>query len=168
MNGVAVSPDGQYIISASSDKTLKIWELETGKERCTFAEHSSWVNGVAVSPDGQYIISALSDNTVKMWELKTGKEVQILAGHSDLVNGVAVSPNGQFIVSVSEDQKLKLWEVLTGREVMNFTGEGAFYCCTIVQSQSRNNSPNIHTVIAGDSGGQLYALRLEGPEFSNN
>jgi WD40 repeat protein len=111
-----------------------------------------------VSPDGQYVVSASEDNTLKVWELATGKELHTLSGHTSGVHGVTVSPDGQYVVSASRDKTLKVWELATGRVVMSFTGEGSFNCCAI--------TPDGRTVIAGDSGGQLYFLRLEGLEFS--
>jgi WD40 repeat protein len=153
-----VSPDGQYVVSASWDRTLKVWELATGKELRTLSGHINIVSGVTVSPDGQYVVSASNDNTLKVWELATGNELYTLSGHIASVNGVTVSPDGQYVVSASNDNTLKVWELATGRVVMSFTGEGAFDYCAI--------APDGRTVIAGDSGGQLYFLRMEGLEFS--
>ncbi|MEH2283603.1 MAG: P83/100 family protein, partial [Nostoc sp.] len=112
--GVAFSPDGQTIASASLDKTVKLWNLK-GQELQTLKGHSSSVNSVAFSPDGQTIASASSDNTVKLWNLK-GQELQTLKGHSSSVNSVAFSPDGQTIASASSDNTVKLWN-LKGQEL---------------------------------------------------
>ena len=71
VNGVAVTPDGRRAVSASADKTLKVWDLETGAELRTLAGHSDRVNGVAVTPDGRRAVSASEDNTLKVWDLET-------------------------------------------------------------------------------------------------
>ena len=55
---VAVTPDGRRAVSASDDKTLKVWELGSGRELRTLAGHTGSVNGVAVTPDGQRAVSA--------------------------------------------------------------------------------------------------------------
>ena len=92
VNGVAVTPDGQCALSASDDKTLKVWDLETGAEIGTLAGHSGSVNGVAVTPDGGHAVSASWDKTLKVWNLESGVALHTLAGHSNWVTSVAVTP----------------------------------------------------------------------------
>ena len=82
MNGCAVSPDGTWIVSASYDNTLKIWDAATGAERATLTGHTGSVNGCAVSPDGTWIVSASDDNTLKIWDAATGTERATLTGHT--------------------------------------------------------------------------------------
>ena len=88
---MAVSADGRRAVSASGDNTLKVWDLESGRELRTLEGHSDWVYGVAVSPDGRRAVSASADNTLKVWDLESGRELRTLEGHSAWVTGVAVS-----------------------------------------------------------------------------
>jgi len=64
--------DGRLAVSASADKTLKVWEVISGRELRTLTGHSAWVAGVAVTPDGKRVVSASGDNTLKVWDLEAG------------------------------------------------------------------------------------------------
>ncbi|MGA2435980.1 MAG: AAA family ATPase, partial [Bryobacteraceae bacterium] len=120
--GVAVTPDGKRAVSASWDHTLKVWDLETGRELRTLEGHSASVQGVAVTADGQRAVSASWDNTLKEWDLETGRELCTLEGHSSHVDGVAVTPDGKRAVSASSDDTLKVWDLETGRELRTLEG----------------------------------------------
>ncbi len=80
---VAVLPDGNAI-SASRDKTLKVWDLKTGQCVMTLKGHAGYVISVAILPNGN-AISASWDNTLKVWDLKTGQCVMTLKGHTQSV-----------------------------------------------------------------------------------
>jgi len=73
VNGCAFSPDGQLIVSASWDRTLKVWDALTGEMLRTLEGHSAYVRGCAFSPDGQLIVSASWDRTLKVWDALTGQ-----------------------------------------------------------------------------------------------
>ena len=120
--GVAVSPDGRRAVSASSDHTLKVWDLETGRALRTLEGHSGSVLGVAVSPDGRRAVSASDDKTLKVWDLETGRELRTLEGHSGSVTAVAVSRDGRRAVSASRDHTLKVWDLETGGVLQTLFG----------------------------------------------
>jgi WD40 repeat protein len=71
---VAFSPDGAHIVSGSYDKTLRVWDAQTGKELAVLKGHSSYVYSVAFSPDGAHIVSGSHDKTVRVWDAQTGKD----------------------------------------------------------------------------------------------
>jgi len=119
---VALSGDGRLAVSTSYDKTLKVWDVETGRELRTLAGHRAEVTDVALSGDGELAVSASEDQTVKVWDLASGRELRTLAGHTGAVRGVAFSGDGRLAVSTSEDQTLKVWEVGSGRELRTLTG----------------------------------------------
>ncbi|MEH1881091.1 WD40 repeat domain-containing protein, partial [Nostoc sp.] len=98
VNAVAVTPNGQQVISASGDKTLKVWNLATGEEQFTLNGHSNSVNAVAVTPNGQQVISASDDNTLKVWNLATEKVIATFTGDSSIYC-CAVAPDGMTIVA---------------------------------------------------------------------
>jgi len=118
----AFSADGRRIVSASDDKTLKLWDIQTGAELATLAGHRSSVNACAFSPDGRRIVSACQDSILKLWDAWTGAELATLAGHTMEVCACAFSPDGRCIVSASWDSTLKLWDAQTGTERMTLAG----------------------------------------------
>ncbi|MDZ8226403.1 WD40 repeat domain-containing protein, partial [Nostoc sp. ChiVER01] len=98
VKAVAVTPNGQQVISASFDSTLKVWNLATGEELFTLKGHSSYVKAVAVTPNGQQLISASLDSTLKVWNLATGEVIATFTGES-FINCCAVAPDRMTIVA---------------------------------------------------------------------
>lgn len=127
--GVAYSPDGTRIATASNDKTAKIWDAVTGKELLTLSGHTNRVLDVAFSPDGIQLVTGSGDQTAKVWDATTGKELLALVGHADTVWGVAFSPDGKRIATSSgvvnadsKDRTAKVWDAVTGKELLTLTG----------------------------------------------
>jgi len=108
---VALTPDGKRAVSASIDKTLKVWDLETGRVLRTLEGHSAGVFGVAVTPDGKRAVSTSEDQTLKVWDLDSGRALRTIEGHSGCVYGVAVTSDGKRAVSASSDGTLKVWDI---------------------------------------------------------
>jgi tricorn protease-like protein len=150
---VAISPDGQTIVSGSYDKTIKIWDLATGKLLRTLTGHSGGVNSVAISPDGQTIVSGSGDNTIKIWNLATGKLLRTLTGH-DYVYSVAISPDGQEIVSGSYDKTIKIWDLATGELLRTLIGHSGPVSSVAI-------SPNGQTIVSGSRDDTIKIWRLE-------
>ncbi|BAZ28380.1 WD-40 repeat protein [Cylindrospermum sp. NIES-4074] len=125
VTSVVFSPDGKTLASASGDKTIKLWNRDTGKEITTLSGHSDSVNSVVFSPDGKTLASASADNTIKLWNRDTGKEITTLSGHSSSVNSVVFSPDGKTLASASWDNTIKLWNRDTGKEMTTLSGHSS-------------------------------------------
>jgi len=131
VTGVAVSADGRQVISGSDDKTLKVWDLESGNVIQTLSGHTREVTGVAVSADGRQAVSGSKDHTLKVWDLESGRELQTLSGHTGWITGVAVSADGRQVISGSLDNTLKVWDLESGKELQTLSGHtGAVYAVT--------------------------------------
>ncbi len=122
MSSVCLSPDGRFALSGSEDKTLKLWEVATGRCLRTFKGHTHYVFSVCLSPDGRFALSGSEDKTLKLWEVATGRCLRTFKGHTHYVFSVCLSPDGRFALSGSGDKTLKLWEVATGRCLRTFEG----------------------------------------------
>ncbi len=118
---VAFSPDGKTLASGSRDKTIKLWELGTGKQIRTLWGHSNWVWSVAFSPDGKTLFSGSGDKTLKIWQIPSGKIIRTLTGHSGPIYSIAVSPDGQIIASGSGDKTLKIWQIDSNEAIYTLT-----------------------------------------------
>ena len=114
VNCVVITPDGSRTISAASDNTLKVWDLESGDVVQTLKGHTDWVLGVEVTPDGSRAVSASQDHTLKVWDLASGDVVHSLKGHWRTVTGVAVTSDGRCAVSASYDGTLRVWNFGSG------------------------------------------------------
>lgn len=127
ISAIAFSPDGKTLVSASWDRTVRLWDVATGKEMRAFIGHQAQVECVAFSPDGKQIASAGWDRTLRLWDVATGKEIRQIGEHPDGILAIAFSPDGQTLASGNQDQKnqsgtLHLWDVATGHRVHRLLG----------------------------------------------
>jgi WD40 repeat protein len=123
VHSVAISPDGCRALSGSTDKTLRLWDLATGKCLHTLkARDFMWMPSVRISPDGRWGLSGSWDERLRLWDLAEGKCVRVFEGHSGDVHSVAISPDGRGGLSGSKDKTLRLWNLATGQCVRVFEG----------------------------------------------
>jgi WD40 repeat protein len=142
--GVAFSPDGKLIASASFDGTSKLWEISNEKPIMTFIGHSDQVNAVAFSPDGEILASASGDKKIMLWKPSNEKPMgPPLEGHSDSVESLSFSQDGTWIISVSRDMTARIWSTI-------FRGQIKKYEC---HSKAWG--------VAFSPDGQLFATALE-------
>ncbi len=159
VRSIAISPDGQTLVSGSNDQTIKIWQLSSGTLKSTLTGHSSWISSVAISPDGEILASGSGDNTIKIWQLSTGRMVRTLTGHSSGVNSIAISPDGQTLVSGSADNTIKIWQLSTGQLVRTLTKHSYGVNCLAI-------SPDGQTLVSGNGRvqplGDSYTIKIWG------
>ncbi|WP_218081582.1 WD40 repeat domain-containing serine/threonine protein kinase [Anthocerotibacter panamensis] len=115
---LALSADGQTLVSAGADHTVKLWNVSTGQVIRTLGNwfgggHSAQVFAVALG--GPYLASGGLDRTIKIWQVGTGKQLRSLNGHTEDVNCLAFTPDGRHLVSGSLDRSLRVWQTESGR-----------------------------------------------------
>jgi WD40 repeat protein/serine/threonine protein kinase len=120
---LALSPDGTRAMSASSDNTLILWNVETGELIHQFTGHTSRVRCVAFSPDGTKAISGSEDMNLIQWDVDEtsdtfGEAIRTLTGHTNVVNAVAYSQSGFTVLSGSQDGSAILWNVNAGQPLI--------------------------------------------------
>ncbi|MCG8363677.1 MAG: TIR domain-containing protein, partial [Pseudanabaenales cyanobacterium] len=111
VRSVAFSPNSKAIVSGSSDRTVRLWDLQGNPIEEPFNGHVAPVLSVAFSPDGQAIVSSSSDRTVRLWDLQGNPIEEPFQGHAAPVLSLAFSPDGQTIVSSSLDRTVRLWDL---------------------------------------------------------
>jgi WD40 repeat protein len=120
----AYSPDGTRIVTASSDKTARIWDARTGAALAVLSAHGRTVKSAAYSPDGTRIVTASTDKTARIWDARTGAALAVLSGHGGLVWSAAYSPDGTRIVTASGDKTARIWDARTGAALTVLSGHG--------------------------------------------
>jgi WD40 repeat protein len=135
VNSMAVSPDGRWLASCSSnpkpghgDEVLRLWDLHTGREakRLPHKFLATW--DLAFSPDGTRLAAGgielhrLRPGRVQVWEVPSGRDFLTFDTHTGTVHRVAFSPDGRTLATGGMDATLRLWEVATGRERLRLRG----------------------------------------------
>src|SRR5260370_24432025 len=107
--GVAWSPNGTLIASASADKTVQVWDVDTGGVNVSIdTGHTDIVTCVAWSPDNKLVVSGSADKTARVWNYADNSHPVTYNSHSDVVNSVAWSPDGSLIASGSADKTVQV------------------------------------------------------------
>ena len=119
---IAWSPDGRMLASPSWDRTIRLWDVETGECLHVMQGHKETAYAVAFDPKGRFLASGSRDNTIKLWEPSSGQILHTLEGHGDRVWDVAFDQAGCTLASGSRDSMVKLWEPARGTFLRTLEG----------------------------------------------
>ncbi|MBO5839300.1 MAG: hypothetical protein J6R06_06490, partial [Bacteroidales bacterium] len=98
-----------YLASGSRDKTVIVWDANSGAILQTMKGHSFGVNCVSWSPDGKYLASAAWDMSIVLWNPNNGRNLQTLKGHTFSVESLCWTPDGKYLISGAGDQTVRIW-----------------------------------------------------------
>jgi WD40 repeat protein/tRNA A-37 threonylcarbamoyl transferase component Bud32 len=122
VTGLAVSPDGRTVVSASKDRTVRAWSADRGTR--VIATHDDEVSDVAFSPDGRKIVTASRDKTAVVHELATGGRV-VLRGHDSWIITAEFDVSSTRVLTGAGDGNARLWRADDGESLAIFGGHGA-------------------------------------------
>ncbi|MHC4403702.1 MAG: WD40 domain-containing protein [Planctomycetota bacterium] len=154
---VAISPDGRYALSGSEDNTMRLWDVQTGKQIRAFSGHEESVQCAAFMPAGRHALSAGHDGTMRLWDLETGEEIRRIDAHTFHISSMALSSDGRLAVSTCfdwrnwRDNSIRLWDMETGSKLREFEGcNNGVHCAAL--------SPDGRHVLAGVRGAPWLGL----------
>ncbi len=116
------SPNGKQVVTASSDNTVRIWDVNSGKLLQSLKGHTNKVISAIFSPNGNYILSTSEDRTAKIWNATTGQLLLNIEGLSDYGCPAEFSSDGIFFVTNYDDNTVKIWETSSGRLMQTLVG----------------------------------------------
>ncbi|MEU2391375.1 hypothetical protein [Streptomyces sp. NPDC007369] len=112
---VAFSPDGSTLASSSADRTVRLWDVDTGRPGPVLKGHADQVWSVAFSPDGRTLATGGMDGDVRLWDAHTGAPRRTLQDPAHAVWSVAFSPHDRTLATGGDDGTVRLWDLETGK-----------------------------------------------------
>jgi len=107
---VAFSRDGTKLLTASYDKTARLWDVKSGRQLQIYKGHSWWVWSAAFSPDESQIVTASQDGSAIIWETKSAKRINLFLEHEGPVYSAAFAPDGKYVVTGGYDKRVLVWQ----------------------------------------------------------
>lgn len=140
ITGIAFIPNSSLLASGSTDKTIRIWDVDKGTLVTTFPELSDQINAIAVNRDGTALAAGTADHKIELIKLTAGagSDSRLLAGHTGEIFALAFSRDGRFLASGGSDHQVKLWNSGSGAEVRTLTGVAGDVNCLDFSSDSRS------------------------------
>jgi WD40 repeat protein len=111
------SLDGKQVLTASGDRTARLWDATSGKQIGTDIKHEGVVYSAVFSPDGKQVVTASSDRTARLLNAASGKQIGTDIKHEHVVHSAVFSPDGKLVLTASEDKTARLWDAAAGKQM---------------------------------------------------
>lgn len=115
VRSLAVSKDGTTMVTGSADRTVRVWDVTSGKQMRSFQGHLAEVVAVAIRPDGRQVASAGDDGTIRLWELSTNDDHRAFTEAGDSLWSVAFSPDGKRVATAGADKIIRIYGTTNGK-----------------------------------------------------
>ena len=125
VNTLAVTPDGKLLLTGGDDRTVRVWEVTSGKQLRSFQGHMQKVTAVSVRGDGRQVASASEDGAIRLWDLSTSDDHRALSEATEPVWAVAISPDGKKLAAAGGDKTIRIYDPDTGKLETTLTGHTA-------------------------------------------
>ncbi|MCX8112309.1 MAG: LysM peptidoglycan-binding domain-containing protein [Bacteroidia bacterium] len=156
------SPDGSKLATSSWDKTIRIWDVQSGTSREVLKGHTHIVEKVYFSRDIRYLVSLAEDFSARIWDLNKGQSTARLWGHKDDLTHVAISADGSVILTTSLDKTARLWSGPSGNllQTVSLDSEG-LYAAITEDGKRAAITTQLGSLYVWFSGSQAPPLRLQ-------
>ncbi len=108
---VRYSPEGRWLATGGNDRTVRLWEPDTGREHAVFKGHEGPVSSVAFSPDRRYLASASLDHTLRLWKLNDEADRMVQLGNDPQLTSAAVNPRTRLVATAEQNGQIHLWRI---------------------------------------------------------
>ncbi|XP_015695333.1 transcription initiation factor TFIID subunit 5-like isoform X5 [Oryza brachyantha] len=152
------SPIGDFLLSSSSDSTIRLWSTKLNANLVCYKGHNYPVWDVQFSPVGHYFASASHDRTARIWSMDKIQPLRIMAGHLSDVDCVQWHVNCKYIATGSSDRTVRLWDVQTGECIRMFIGHRSMVLSLAM-------SPNGRYMASGDEDGTIMVWDISSGRY---
>jgi WD40 repeat protein len=153
------------VASGGSDRSLRLWDLESGECLQTLQGHSAFVSGVAWHPSGKRIVTSSADGTLRVWDLDQERCVQVLEGHRGPVRDLAITQDGRIALSAGQDGSIGVWDLVEGAHIRFLRGHSGAITSVALFGEMVAGGGDDRSVRLWelDSGEALRVIRIANP-----
>jgi WD40 repeat protein len=120
-SAIKYAPDGRTI-ATTSERSVDIWDPNSGEKLATFEGHEDWILSLDYSPDGTLLATSSGDKSAIIWDIASGEMVHRLIGHTEALTRLSWSPDGRQLATASTDASVIIWDPVTGEQITKLTG----------------------------------------------